>query len=117
MTLNPGKGIVNKPPPPAQVVQGQVVQGGTTQGLPPNFPLTKSVAGTSMNQIMKTLFLVMETIYSCQSCGGMCQIKEDMKTDGQVVLTRLQDDDDGVVKRCPYCNTTATFYKVTRGLT
>ena len=42
--------------------------------------------------MVKRLYLLAETIYSCQTCGGMCQIKDDMKTDGQLVIARLKGE-------------------------
>lgn len=67
----------------------------------------------SLDQSTNAILQVLSTIYSCQSCGGLCQILKDMETDGQVVLTRLKDG-KGVEKECPYCGKLSTFRSITR---
>jgi len=66
--------------------------------------------------MVKRLYLLAETIYSCQTCGGMCQIKDDMKTDGQLVIARLkgEDGEEEITKLCPYCQKQHKFRKVMR---
>ena len=70
----------------------------------------------TVQNFTRTLYLVAQTIYSCQTCGGMCQIKDDMKTDGQLAIARLkgEDGEEAITKLCPYCQKQRTFKKIMR---
>ena len=68
---------------------------------------------TSMIRYVKIILMTIHSLYSCQECGGICQINEDMKTDGQRVIKRLANN-KGVSRRCPYCGEVAEFRRVTR---
>lgn len=60
---------------------------------------------------VKAIYLGLNSIYSCTNCGGLCQITEDMKTDGQLVLSRLkgQDSNTAITKKCPFCGKQSEF--------
>ena len=57
-----------------------------------------------------------QTLYTCQICGVVVQIRDDMKTDGQLVISRLkgEDGEEAITKLCPCCKKQRTFKKIMR---
>ena len=64
--------------------------------------------------ISQVILSTLSSLHSCQQCGGICQICDDMITDGQAVMTRLSGEDKGIIKECPYCGKQAIFKSITR---
>jgi hypothetical protein len=66
----------------------------------------------TLEMYIKGLYHGFMTLYACQRCGGLCQIREDMKTVPGEVLTRLSGENEGCYsKHCPYCGEHTTFRK------
>ena len=68
------------------------------------------------DQYMRAMFSAFSTLYTCQNCGGLCQITADLIKPKDQVLTRMTQvsDQDLVSKDCPYCKERTNFQRFMR---